>query len=145
MTLFHKYCQFLQHVFFFFFFPPHLWAILISFYSNNANKYLLEIVRLQEFAVIQQVSQMSHKPPVAQDNAVFEAKEKTKPNTACQGLYQVFHRHFLPPIHSSVTVQGLAAISQTQWNTFNCCQLHLARMTGALYPYPHPKYTEAIL
>lgn len=55
---------------------------LNQLYSNNANKYLLEIMRLQEFAVIQQVSQMSHKPPVAQDNAVFEAKVKTKPNTA---------------------------------------------------------------
>lgn len=55
---------------------------LNQLYSNKANKYLLEIVRLQEFAVIQQVSQMSHKPPVAQDNAVFEAKEKTEPATA---------------------------------------------------------------
>lgn len=81
MTLFHKYCQFLQHVLFcFLFFPPLGYLNLL--YSNNANKYLLEIVRLQEFAVIQQVSQMSYKPPVAQDNAVFEAKEKTKPNTA---------------------------------------------------------------
>lgn len=31
--------------------------------------------------MIQQVSQMSHKPPVAEDNAVFKAKEKAKLNT----------------------------------------------------------------
>lgn len=32
-------------------------------------RVLLEVVRLQEFAVIQQVSQVSHKPPVIQGNA----------------------------------------------------------------------------
>jgi len=35
-------------------------------------------VRLQEFTVIQQVSQMSHKPPVAQGNAVFEASKRKR-------------------------------------------------------------------
>lgn len=34
-----------------------------------AMAYLLEVVRLEEFAVIQQVCQMGHKPPVAQGDA----------------------------------------------------------------------------
>lgn len=60
-------------------------SLLLDVWIINSNKYLLEIVRLQEFTVIQEVSQMSHKPPVAQGNAVFEAskkKKKTKPTTA---------------------------------------------------------------
>lgn len=45
---------------------------------NKQRKYSLEIVRLQEFTVIQEVSQMSHKPPVAQGDAVFEARKRKK-------------------------------------------------------------------
>lgn len=45
---------------------------------TNARKHLLEIVRLQEFTVVQQVGQMSHKPPVAQGNAVFGASRRKK-------------------------------------------------------------------
>lgn len=32
--------------------------------------HLLEVVGLEEFAVIQQIGQMGHKPPVAEGNAV---------------------------------------------------------------------------
>lgn len=64
--------------------PHAISVILADVWIINASKYLLEIVRLQEFTVIQQVSQMSHKPPVAQGNAVFQAskRKKTKPTTA---------------------------------------------------------------
>lgn len=68
-------------------------------------------MRLQEFAVIQQVSQMSHKPPVAQDNAAFEAKEKTKPNTARDCI--TFSTGISYQYTTLLIVQSLAAMSET--------------------------------
>lgn len=37
--------------------------------AGMAATHLLQVVRLEELAVIQQVCQMGHKPPVAQSNA----------------------------------------------------------------------------
>ena len=57
--------------------PPHP-RVWVAARRVLAPAYLLEVVRLEEFAVIQQVCQVGHKPPVAEGNA-------TSSNTKVRG------------------------------------------------------------
>lgn len=45
--------------------------------KEESDEALLEVVRLEEFAVVQQVSQMGHKPPVVQRNTKESRFHKT--------------------------------------------------------------------